>query len=443
MDSTPSAPIGGPAPENVPPPLPKSAPPPLARNIEALSPSQLPGPAVPNVSGARQLLVVLLNLCFALFLADAAISVADDLLIMVFKLQVLTAFRGMFLLASLLTAVPVYLSMGLTRAVPKQLFIPVTLFSPVCALLFLPLLIYFYGEAQLFSLGFSILQAVLGIGILRYLNGTSWFRWPAITGTRLNPRGFSWLNLWMFLAGNVFVLVPAVVIYLFSCASMAVNHYSDGFVSLRPNGMMMRVRQYTRSDGNTIDLFPMSHVAEADFYQKVVGSFPSNSVVLLEGVTDRQHLITNQISYKRMARTLGLVEQQKTFQPIGPERINADVDVSVFSTNTINFLNLVMRMYSKGLSLETVLPVIQYSPSQEFQQEIFDDILRKRNRHLLYEIRSQLGQSDHVVVPWGAAHMPEIARAIQGDKFQLTKTWEYQAIRFGRRPVQNTKSIAP
>src|SRR5262249_23800932 len=91
---------------------------------------------------------------------------------------------------------------------------------------------------------------------------------------------------------------------------------------------------------------------------------------------------------------------------------------------------LVMRLHAKGISAETVLPLIEFSAPADFEQQLFDDLLRKRNRHLLDEIQSRLPESENLIVPWGAAHMPEIAKEIQKSGFRLEQTQEYTAIRF-------------
>jgi hypothetical protein len=389
---------------------------------------------------SRRFLLTILKVCLGLFFADAIVSLADDSWIVLFNIQSLTVIRGIVLLMSSLVAFLVYVLMGIIPAIPKRLFLPVTLFNPFAGLILIPVLIASYGQSQRFSLAVSFCQLLLGLGLLSSFKGGFKIRWPILEDW-LMPRRFSWLSFAGFLLVNVFALLPTVIIYLFICASLAINHFSDGFVSLRPSGLMVQVREYVRDDGKTIELFPMSHVAEGDFYHRVQSSFQTNSVVLMEGVTDHRNLITNQISYKRVARTLGLVEQQKEFRPGTADWVRADVDVEVFGTNTINFLNLVMRMYSKGLKAETLLPVIQYSPSPEFQEQIFDDLLRKRNHHLLKEIDYQLLRTDKIIVPWGAAHMPEIAREIQKDGFRLNKTWNYEAIRFGFRGGKQKKPI--
>jgi hypothetical protein len=151
----------------------------------------------------------------------------------------------------------------------------------------------------------------------------------------------------------------------------------------------------------------------------------------MEGVTDNRNLLTNKISYRRMATTLGLAEQQKEFKPNQGEMVRADVDVAQFSTGTIDLLNLIMLIHSKGLNTETLMKLLDYSPPPGFQEQLFDDILRKRNRHLLEEIHGRLPQSELVIVPWGVAHMPEIAEEIQKAGFHLGETRKYVVIRFG------------
>jgi uncharacterized protein YbaP (TraB family) len=125
-----------------------------------------------------------------------------------------------------------------------------------------------------------------------------------------------------------------------------------------------------------------------------------------------------------------LAEQQREFKPSGGKMVRADIDVERFATNTINFLNLAMLIHTQGVKPETLFKVMNYSPSPDFQEQLVNDLLRKRNRRVLEEIQARLSQSDHLIVPWGAAHMPEIAREIQKSGFRLSDTQEYVAIRF-------------
>jgi hypothetical protein len=378
----------------------------------------------------RELLAVLLSLCLGLFLADAVISLVDDSLILFFGLHLLVGIRGMVCLFSILIAIVIYGLMGLTPMIPKRLFLPVTLFNPVAPLIFVPITIFFYGHLQVFAWGFSCGQVILGLWILKRVQGGLKFRWPLVATHQLAARRFSWRNLSVFLLANVFVLPAGVMVYLFLCTAVAVDHFSEGFMSLRPAGFSVQVRKYVRNDGKTIQLFPMSHVAEADFYRKISQTFPTNSIILMEGVTDEKNLLTNKISYKRMAKSLGLAEQHEKFEPTRGELVMADVDVGQFTRNTIDFLNLVIAVHTQDLNIGMILKLLQYSPPPHFEEQLFDDLLLKRNQHLLGEIHSHLSQTDNLMVPWGVAHMPGIAREIQKSGFHLDGTQDYMVIRF-------------
>jgi hypothetical protein len=384
----------------------------------------------PKSRSTRHLFAIMLSLCLALFLVDAVVSFADDSLILFCGLHPLSAFRGLTSFFALFMAVGVYGLIGLTPMVPKRLFLPIPVFTAAAMLALFPFAIYCFGRLQQIAWGISLCQVIVGLGILYWSQGGLKFRWPLVLVDKFGARLFSWRNLSVFVLINVFVLSPAVVVYMFFWTVVAVNHFSDGFMALRPDGFTVQVRKYVRNDGKTIELFPMSHVADAAFYRRISQMFPTNSVILMEGVTDDQNLLTNKISYRRMAQSLGLAEQKKEFVPRQGEMVRADVDVDQFSRDTIDFLNLIMLVHSKGLNSDILLKFIQYSPPPQIQEELFDDLLRKRNQHLLEEIQSHLAQSDNIMVPWGVAHMPEIAKAIQNEGFRLDQIQSYFIIQF-------------
>ena len=120
----------------------------------------------------------------------------------------------------------------------------------------------------------------------------------------------------------------------------------------------------------------------------------------------------------------------------------ADVDVEQFATNTIGLLNLVTLIHSKGVNIETVAKLLRFSPPPHYEEQLMDDLLRKRNRRLLEELHARLPQSDHIIVPWGVAHMPGIAEDIQKAGFRLDETRAYTVIRF-RSAGNTTKSTRP
>ena len=76
------------------------------------------------------------------------------------------------------------------------------------------------------------------------------------------------------------------------------------------------------------------------------------------------------------------------------------------------------------------MKLAMYSPPANIEQQLFDDLLNKRNQHLLKVLQTELPQSDLIIVPWGAGHMPEIAKAIEKEGFHLTGSNDYTVIRF-------------
>ena len=401
-------------------------------------PPTLPAESNHQPSSGRKFLAILLSIYLGLFLADAMVSFADDSLAVFFDLNLLSIFRGLIAFFAVLMAIVIYILMALTPMVPKRVFLPLTLFNLAATLASIPLLIYHYNKILWIGWVISVCELVFGLAIFCWVQGGFKFRWPLVAVNQLNPRRFSWLNLCGFVLANIFVLLPAVIIYVLFSAALAVDHFSEGFVALRPSGITVQVRKYVRNDGKTIELFPMAHVADAGFYQKVSQTFPSNSIILMEGVTDEQNLLTNKISYKRMAQSLGLAEQHEEFSPGLAKMERADVDISIFSKETIGMLNLIMLVHAKGMNPEALQQLTLYTPPPHFEKQLFDDLLGKRNQHLLGEIQSHLADSDNLMIPWGAAHMPGIAKGIAKDGFHLKETQEYMVIHF-RGPGSSAK----
>ena len=417
---------------------PGSVPPrlPAADAPAASAPPLLPGAALPapaeaqNIPPARRILAGLLSACLALFLADAIFSLIAESLSLLFGIRLLTAPCGFVTLLMSLVGLLVYGLMGLTPMIPKRLFLPIALFSPAVLLLFLPVAIYDYRWMEPASWVISLFELLLGLLILRRVQGRLTLRWPLLPETRLGPRSFSWLNFIGFVLANLLGVLPAIVAYLGLLVALALFQGTGGFLALRPYGLTVQVRKYVRDDGKSVLLVPMAHIGEAEFYRKLSHSFPTNSVVLMEGVTDDKNLLTNNISYKRMATKLGLAEQQEEFRPVEVEMVRADVDVAQFTTNTIGLLNLAMLIHAKGLNATTVPMLLGFSAPPDFQVQFLDDLIRKRNQRLLQEIRGRLPQQKPIVVPWGVAHMPGIADGIKALGFRRGETREYTVIRF-------------
>ena len=145
-------------------------------------------------------------------------------------------------------------------------------------------------------------EVLFGLGLLAWLQGGLKIRWPLVREEQLGDKGFGWLNLAGFILANLFVLLPGVVVYLAWCGALAVDHFSGGFLSVRPDRLAVWARQYVREDGKTVHLIPMMHIGEPGFYQQISKSIPTNSVVLL-GESRTRRNCSHKLSYQRAAAT--------------------------------------------------------------------------------------------------------------------------------------------
>ena len=394
-------------------------------------PSSQCSPGRGSTGETREQVAVFLSLCLGVFIADGILSVILYFLVGFLGVRIpglLDGALSLFALAVLGLAFAVYCLMGITPLVPKRYFLPIVLIYPATWLLLVPASIFFPEHMNGVLLAVSFCQAALGMAVAFCLRDGKASRWQLVPAGRLGQRNFSWGNSSVFAFANL-VLLAATILYLAIFSALAVDHFSGGFVSLRPDGLNVRIKKFIRDDKKTVWLVPMSHIGGARYYEALSKALPHGSVVLMEGVSDRKKLLTNPISYARAATVLGLAEQRKKFQIPG-KIVPADLDVDQFASGTIDILNVLMLPHAKGLTFETLLKLAQFKPTEAAMNQCWDDLLAKRNRKLVAEIASRLPNTETIIVPWGAAHMPGISAEIQKMGFRCGAEQEITAIPF-------------
>jgi hypothetical protein len=392
-------------------------------------------PPIVERTGFRRFLAVVLSLYLAGFVIDAVLSLADDGLRLGLHFPLLSLPRLIVSAVMSPLWIFVYGFIAFVPAVPKRYFLPLALFFPVQTLLWLWILIYWSSQMLAIQLLFSVLQCVLAAVVVSFVCRERGFKWPLLSIDRLTGRLFSWPNLIGFVAVNLFVFLPAILVYLACCTSMAVDHFTDHFMKLSLAGISVKSEELHRNDGKTIFLMPTVHVGESGFYARLSDAIPTNSIVLMEGVTDRKNHLHHKLQYKKLASALGLQQQVTEFDASRGDERRADVDIDDFTPTTIEFIEMVSRLHSEGLKAETLLPLIRKSQDQKMAQTVWSDILDKRNTNLLSEIHNALNEGDNIVVPWGVAHMPGLKKALTADGFEVKRTAEYTVVNFGKKPV--------
>lgn len=382
----------------------------------------------PQVVRPASGLSLVLSLALALFAANAALGVLDDLMVATMGNQAFTLFRALCSLLMMPVILVLYLMMAVWPGIPKRVFMSVVLFMPVATIISLPLFAYFYPHVAWVSLVISVVQLLVALLFVRHLCGSMTPRWPLVPDASLGSRRFSFTHFASVIAMGLVVILPALLLGTLFSGKLAIREFSEGFVDVSFQGVSMEVRDYVREDGRKVTLVPMSHVGDTKFYETLSSSFPSDAVVLMEGVSDQQKLLPHAPNYSRMATLIGATEQQKAFRPQGT-LVNADLDVSEFSPETLRLLKAALLFHTQGLTPETLAGLTQ--PSEPgIEKRLMNDVLFKRNDHLLKVLHEQLPATRHIIVPWGAAHIPDIARKIDAAGFRVVSRQKHLAIRF-------------
>jgi hypothetical protein len=295
-----------------------------------------------------------------------------------------------------------------------------------------------YGAAPLFlwlpesvsiNLVWGSLLLAMAAVVLAWLlqvGGRPWLLSSDLPGLRL--RG--WRHM-AAIAGAVIFLGPPVIAGYAAVALLSwVQLATSSFVSFDLAGVKLGDRRYTRGD-EQVRLVGMMHVGERDRYRDLVRSFVAeNTVVLYEGVTDDEGLVDTGLDYGGAASALGLESQHDLRDYLSeidevevpgvspaewPVLRHADLDMSEFSDATREFVARAASLWGSESLMEAASEYLVWFRGQdeaEVLSVIQDDLIDRRNAHLLSEITAATEEFDFVVAPWGALHLPGLERAL-------------------------------
>ena len=351
---------------------------------------------------------LLANAFVIAFLGDGILSLLDDLLIVGAGTHLLSSPRALLSGLVLLGSLPVYILLGATPRLPWRVFLPPCLFLTWLGMGAMPLPVWLGLQGAL--LVTSALKIGLGVATLvlvrRVTGGVGWlFTEESLAGPR-----FRWRTALGFSAVNVFLILPATLAYLFLAASSGIDSVSGGFLRMDTSGLYTTDRAYTRGE-QTVHLIGMMHIGESSYYSELIESFPTEGAVILrEGVSDEQNLLPDGISYEPLAASLGLESQG----PLGGDEhavVDADVDISTFSPETLSILRHIGELLASESAFEALVAysrLVETRPDLDTLERLQHDLLEMRNEHLFAQVTASLEEYDHVIVPWGALHMAGI-----------------------------------
>ena len=389
------------------------------------------------------------NVFLILFLCDGFVSLADEVLLLYPGATLLAGLRSLISGTVILVSVPLYVGIGIDKRLPKTIFLPQLMLIFWSIFDLWPLPVMFNRNA--YMLPAALCQLLLGIAPLIFLKWKTGNHWLLPVKLFSTPF-FKLSHTLIFFTANL-ILLPAILIYMaISFASLQLYGQTGGFARLLPNRLQMTEKIYRHAD-KEIRLTSMIHIADKAYFDGVLESISSDrTIVLAEGVTDKDSRLAYRFSYGQLARDIGLTSQEKMVfsgKMIEPEEIQtaaataenadyhilrADIDVNNFDPKTIEFLNVIGKNIISGTSkadgIRNYLSWIKENSDEVTPKTIMKDILHRRNREVILHMSRVLDHYDTIIIPWGALHMPEIEAAVLQKNFQLAETRHRTSIDF-------------
>lgn len=388
------------------------------------------------------------NLFLLLFLLSAGLDVCAELLAAYGPHPLMTRLRDLAGLLLFPPAVAVYFGLGLNRQLSKTIFVPLLAYLCWGLLDCWPLEPLLAGHNyRLYAACGQLLLGLLMLLLIRRQNGAS----ALLVARQFEGPGFSGAYLCRFCLVGL-PLVPVILLLLgYGSARNLIEEGTAGFVRLKPNGLYMVEKVYLQAD-KEIRLAGMIHLGQEEYYEELSASFAAGSTLLLaEGVSDTQGLLSAKFSYGRLAGLLGLVSQERLSfpgrlidaasldQPLTtesgtPDILRADIDLQDFDPRTLEVLNAIAAHLLNGGSLGSGYLEFSRWAEQHITPEtnrvLIDDLLDKRNRAVLSYLPQGLHKYRTLLIPWGALHMPGIEAAVKARGFTLQESRERRSIDF-------------
>ena len=374
----------------------------------------------------------LANAYLVAFAADAVLSVVDDWLAM--GGPALHSLRGSVALAVVLASVLMPFLLLFVPQLPKRLFVAPIAFALVFSFgtFGLPVPVEWLSACQLViaAIVFGLIHAATGHWLL--------------SADMLRRKSH-------LVARTVFATLVTVVTLPLVAAGIAVallvgvlETQTAGYLDVTPTGVDVRERVLTK-DGRTVVLKAMAHYGEDDFYQTLFDGLPPKSVVLAEGLTDREKRLRGFPSATGMANMLGLTQQPgmgsirdrgketsaadtRVAPARGPDIVRADIDAADLPEETIGLLHDLADLYSGNVA-EGIRKVVARTRADPgvFTRELID----KRNAHVLAIFDEKARDYTTVVIPWGAQHMPGLEAGLEERGYRVESERTRPVVRFG------------
>lgn len=384
---------------------------------------------------------VVANVYLIAFALDAAVSVADEAMLMAGGTSVLTAFRNQLAIFVVLYSLLMVFTVAFVPQLPKLLFVPLILAA-----------VWFAAGAPPFTPAIDDRAGMMFLALTQLAIATAAFLLVQLKAGRallsaamLPVKSHLFLRI-AFASAVIVALVPVGLAALGAWALVsATETQTQGHVRFTWSEIQAR-ETVMRRDVKTVMLIATAHIAERSFYEEIYARIPPKAVVLAEGISDEKGLLGGDKSRSEAARFLGL-ETQDVFENLlgpatgetnpavkppakapapaparaKPDVVRADVDVSELSPPTLRCLREDIAIGNAAVEGEDG-PKATPQCSDADRKVFWDEILYTRNNKLLKVYDELASKYDVFVVPWGAMHMPDLELAFKERGFRIERT---------------------
>ncbi|MBX2803138.1 MAG: TraB/GumN family protein [Myxococcales bacterium] len=274
----------------------------------------------------------------------------------------------------------------------------------------MPLSAYTWGTPW-FSRSDGLVQLTVGA-----LAVAAWIR----LGDTQDRPSFDWRRSLGRLGVGLLGGTVALVAYVWTSWTVGMHLLTRGYVGANGSGITVAERTFERS-GTSVHLVGMIHVGEASAYAAIHEGFCAlEDAVVLTEATPGQPASTN--PYGSVADALGLAKQPDV-PDCGPKVVPADIYAEALSERTNAHVDAALDALDGEAGAWSAL-------SGTPDPELFREVVDLRNEGLLHVLREHQDDFRHVVIPWGAAHLPGVEAHLLAEGWELTGEQHTVLIRY-------------
>jgi hypothetical protein len=382
-----------------------------------------------------------------LFLLDGAFSVIDDATAFFIPLKLMSTLRNSFAYIVLFMTVPFIFSLFFFKTKKSWVYLILPLYSLAGVAAASWNAVRLVEETSLFSMfalslsphwiftkhpsffAFQLTCSLIQVIVVAYSFNFAWKNRMLVEDRPLKYLKGAFTG---FMFGFTYVLISTIsILFLFKGAAKGFLGFSEGNVT--------SIEKVYQKEGKIIHLIPMVHIGAETFYKEIsVMNATRKTLVLMEGVSDLKDLL-EPISYKKFAESAGLESQADHFKPQTAKEFKdnlsflvADVDASEFTPETRKFLNTTMKDLGKKSFFDLLVGGKEEKPTSGQMSNFAVDVLERRNKKLMIDLRANQHKFEEFYIPWGALHLPEIEREILKDGYIQISIKERPVISLGK-----------